>query len=369
MTRQCTWMAVLMAVAVFGLRVPAAEAAEPVPVIHCTDLYHPPQDPDDHFDLATMYALHARRQVDLKAIILDLGHRQSRQPGSIPVRQMNRITGQNIPWAVGLSRNLARPDDKVLEDEPQSQAGVELILSVLRQSPRPVSIVSLGACRDVAAAFNREPDLLRRKLDKLMIFIGDADETQLNYWEYNVDLDRNAFVRIMTSSLPVYWVPCFDGGLFKNNGRASYWVAKHSDLLGQCRPELLHYFTYALEQKDPATVDPLTFINKDPANAEKERLLQGSRNLWCAAVFVHLAGHQIVRDADRWAAVPIGAATNAQPVFAFREVEVAVNDDATISYGPDKQRNKILRFQVLDRQNYAPAMTAITAELLAGIGR
>lgn len=46
-----------------------------------------------------------------------------------------------------------------------------------------------------------------------------------------------------------------------------------------------------------------------------------------------------------------------------------VNDDATIGCEPDKQRNKILRFQVLDRQNFAAAMTAITAELLAGIGR
>jgi hypothetical protein len=46
-----------------------------------------------------------------------------------------------------------------------------------------------------------------------------------------------------------------------------------------------------------------------------------------------------------------------------------VNDDATIRHGPDQQRNRILRFQVLDRKNYAAAMTAITAELLAGISR
>ena len=28
-----------------------------VPVIYCTDLFHPHDDPDDHFDLATLFAL------------------------------------------------------------------------------------------------------------------------------------------------------------------------------------------------------------------------------------------------------------------------------------------------------------------------
>ena len=103
----------------------AATGAERIPVIHCTDLYHPHVDPDDHFDLATMYAL---PQVDLKAVILDHGATQEKRPGSIPVSQMNKITGRDVPCAVGLSRNLARPDDKVLGDEPAHQIGVELIL-------------------------------------------------------------------------------------------------------------------------------------------------------------------------------------------------------------------------------------------------
>jgi len=133
---------------------PAAVAAERVPVIHCTDLYHPHDDPDDHFDLATMFAID---EVDLKAVIVDHGAKQDKRPGRIPVSQLNKITGRDVPCAAGLARNLARADDKVTEDKPEYQEGVELSLRVLKESPQPVSIVTLGACRDVAAAFNRDP--------------------------------------------------------------------------------------------------------------------------------------------------------------------------------------------------------------------
>jgi hypothetical protein len=56
-----------------------------VPIIHCTDLFHPPDDPDDHVDLAVLFAL---SELDILAIILDLGHLQEAKPGDVPVRQM-----------------------------------------------------------------------------------------------------------------------------------------------------------------------------------------------------------------------------------------------------------------------------------------
>jgi hypothetical protein len=341
-----------------------AAAADRVPVIHCTDLYHPHEDPDDHFDLATMYAI---ADVDLKAVILDKGTRQEKHPGSIPVSQMNWITGRDVPYAVGLARNLARPDDKVLDDQPEYQRGVELILKVLRESPRPVSIVALGACRDVAAAFNREPELLRSKLGKLMIFIGEADEKKQDYREYNVDLDRNAYICILRSGLPVYWVPCMDGGLFKNNGHASFWDAKHADLLSTCAPEVVQFFVYALEKKKPAAADPLAFLSAPVNDAERNRLFAGRRNLWCTAVFTYLAGKEIVRDGDKWVAAPAGTIKDAKPVFGFSEVEVDISADAATSCKHTETSRKVMRFDVLDKQHYAAAMTAVTAELLANL--
>jgi hypothetical protein len=52
-----------------------------VPVIYSTDLFHPPDDPDDHVDLATLFAL---PELDVRAIILDLGRIRPANPGGVP---------------------------------------------------------------------------------------------------------------------------------------------------------------------------------------------------------------------------------------------------------------------------------------------
>ena len=70
------------------------QAGEPVPVVYCTDLYHPHIDADDHIDLATVFAL---PELDLKAILLDDGGLQEKRPGRVPVEQMLRLTGRRHP--------------------------------------------------------------------------------------------------------------------------------------------------------------------------------------------------------------------------------------------------------------------------------
>ena len=92
---------IIGAVLGWGLSVgAAAEATRSVPVIYCTDLFHPHDDPDDHFDLATLYAM---PELDIKGIVLDQGQKQLERPGRIPVSQMNRITGRNVPAVIGLA--------------------------------------------------------------------------------------------------------------------------------------------------------------------------------------------------------------------------------------------------------------------------
>ena len=126
------------------------------PVIHSSDLFHPHGDPDDHFDFATIHAL---PEIDLKAIILDNpGGRQFDRPGGVPAAQMNMITGRLIPKAVGLGVGLKSPTDDGLDQPSTSQSGVYLILNVLRQSDKPVTITIVGSARDLAAAYNREPE-------------------------------------------------------------------------------------------------------------------------------------------------------------------------------------------------------------------
>ena len=142
----------------------AADAEPPpsrVPVIYSTDLLHPHDDPDDHYDLATLFAL---PEFDVRGIVLDLGERQQQRMGRPPVEQILHLVGRRVPYVMGVSRPLTTPDDRAADVPEEFQGGIELILSTLRESNEKVVIFSTGSLRDVAAAYNREPELLRAKV-------------------------------------------------------------------------------------------------------------------------------------------------------------------------------------------------------------
>jgi hypothetical protein len=337
-----------------------------VPLIYCTDLFHPHDDPDDHFDLATVFAI---PEFDIRCVILDQGEKQLKRPGSVPVAQMNHITGRHVPAVFGLGAKLRDPGDTGLNQPAEFQQGVATILSVLRTSTPPVMIITVGSVRDVVAAFNREPALFRAKVGKLMVFIGEASNADFREW--NVQLDPQAYVGLMRSGLPIYWVPCFDGGLWKNNGHASFWQAKHADLLHEAPPQLLQYFIYALEKE---TAEPLGFLSKPVDAVPRQRLMAGTRNLWCTAIFGSLAERDLVRDGGHYISKPrppgqSGDRTLQNDLFKFEEVELRVTDDGVVKYGASPDAHKVMRFTVLDRANYARGMTEATAGLLASLGK
>ena len=65
-----------------------AAAADKIPIIYSTDLFHPHDDPDDHVDLATLFALD---EFEILGIIVEHGAKQATRPGQIPVRQMMQL--------------------------------------------------------------------------------------------------------------------------------------------------------------------------------------------------------------------------------------------------------------------------------------
>ena len=92
-------------------RLAATEDVNPparVPVIYSTDLLHPHDDPDDHYDLATLFSL---PELDVRGIVLDLGERQQQRMGRPPVEQILQIAGRRVPYAVGINRQLNARDD------------------------------------------------------------------------------------------------------------------------------------------------------------------------------------------------------------------------------------------------------------------
>jgi hypothetical protein len=333
---------------------------EKVPVIYCTDLFHPHDDPDDHFDIACLYAI---EEIEIKAIILDQGQKQKKKPGSIPISQLNHITSRDVPYALGLSDRLQTPEDKGLSQAKEYQDGVELILSTLKTSKEAVSIITVGSLRDVAAGYNRSSDLFGTKVNRLFVFIGEASKK--GHIEYNVGLDKNAYIRIMNSGLPVYWIPCFDGGLWQNNGRASYWKASHKDLLGRVSDKVMNYFIYALLRKDEK--NPVQYLDSDINRDDKNEVLSMNRNLWCSAIFAHIAGRRFIRQGKEFISIPMKASYNKgkeiRP-FRFDEVSVFVDEQANVFYEDTKRAGKIRQFHVLTPDIYAEVMTSVTAQLL-----
>jgi hypothetical protein len=313
-----------------------------VPVVYSTDLMHPHVDPDDHFDLACLYAM---PEVDLRAIILDDGGKQAQRPGFKPVWQLNFLTGRHVPSAIGLRDKLKSPQDLALDQPAEHQNGVSLLLQTLRDSREPVAIIFVGSARDTVAAFNREPGLFRAKVRSIHGFIGEASDPK--FIEYNVGLDPQAFVGLIRSGLPFYWLPCFDGGAWQNRGHASYWKIRHRQVLEQA-PELLQrYFLYMLRE---ATNDPVSYLFQPTPDADRQWMMNGERNLWCGALLGLAVGRRVLHEGH--------------DVAGFARVEVSIDDGGVVRDSPAPGARAVHRFEIKDQTNFASAVTAGTARLL-----
>jgi hypothetical protein len=279
------------------------------------------------------------------------------------VSQLNRLTGRSVPAAIGLSDPLSAPGDRGLGQDTRFQEGVGLILDVLRHSPDLVTITVVGSARDVMAAYNREPVLFRRKVGRLMAFLGEASNPE--FQEYNVGLDPQACVGLMRSGLPIDWVPCFDGGLWKNLGHASFWKTGQEALLDRAPAGLLQYFIYALDKE---TSDPLAFLKTPVDPARRARVLAMERNLWGAAIFAAAAGRIAAFDGKGYVLPPAGESPAGRTdLFGFEEVRVSISDAGVVGYGGPLARS-MRRFVVRDPARYGEGLTRVTADLLAGFG-
>jgi len=306
-----------------------AEETKRIPFIYSTDLYHPPQDPDDHYDLAMLSALH---ELELKAVIFDVAT-SSRNPeefGKTALEQMAKITGQSPPpWAIGLRNPLRSPDDQALDQPKEFQGAVELILATLEQSDEPVVMFLVGSCRDFAVALNRNPDLLREKVKAVYVNAGNGPKG--NQTEWNVTLDPNAYVCLMASGLPIFWCPCFmevyrlptPDEVTTGKAFCTYYVVPNqAKMLATTRPMVKNYFAYALSYSQE---EPLGFLDK-----EAQPLPESARNMWCTGPFLHAAGRAIYQTQDgRWIAARPDCVKDhtadgqTVEVFRFEPVKVA----------------------------------------------
>lgn len=351
--------------------IPRGMAGE-VPILYSTDLFYPHEDPDDYFDLATLFGL---EEFDLRGVVLDGGQRQQQAPGKIPLEQMFRLTGRSAPYAIGLAQPLASAGEKAEQQPAEFQKGVQLILDVLRQSPKKVTLVTTGSVRDVAAAFNRDPQLLRDKLERFYAAISDAGVA--TEYEYNVQLDPQSYVRILQSGLPIYWCPCFEGGLWKRGAHATFWQFTQRDVLETAPPRLQNWFIYALTK--PKDADPIAYLSAPQQAESRAAVWAMRRNMWSTAALLHAAGRQIYQRADG-TFVPLSPQEAARQGIADRKVQafrfdpvavdVASNQNGKISLKVDLASSKptMQVFRITDPR-YEQIMTDCLKHLFSTLGK
>jgi len=321
----------------FTLSAPEAvgnAATATVPIIYSTDLYHPHDDPDDHFDLATLFAI---REFDIRAIVIDCGDRGKDRPGVPTLEQMFKLTGRRVPYAVGLRTNLSSLNDDASSQPADSQKAIDLILGALRESEKPVTIFATGSLRDVAAAYNRAPDLFKQKVARLYVNAGNSGGKEI---EWNVSLDVNAYRRIMECTLPVYWVPCFGP-----EPRQSFWVFRQSFVLDKVKPALQQFFVYALEKTPVASGDPLAALSTPVTDQAKVQWWPQERNMWCTAAFLDAAGRK-------------------GKTYDFAPASFTIEADGKTSL-VDSGPVSVPTIHILDPKGYATEMTTALQELLS----
>jgi len=290
-----------LALASVFLLTPLSAKAAKTPVIDVTDLYHPCQDIGDNFDLVTAYAL---PEIDLRAVILDCtdewrsGSRLD--PGFIPVTQLNYLFNRNVPCATIPWQRMKTLDDTMLDAPAFQQAGIELILRVLRESKEPVHVLSFGSARAIAVAFNRDPALCREKIKLIYLSAGNSNYDQ--DFEHNVKLDRLAIVRLLRSDLPIAVYPCGADNAdsigygvklapFSYCPNNSYWKMPNSDFINQMDPRLCRYLVYAFQRESRA--DFLRAMDE-----KKTGDFKGVHYVWETGVWIQVSGRRLVQHAD-----------------------------------------------------------------------
>jgi len=338
------------------------ETSAKVAMLHATDLFRPYNDPDDHWDLACLYALALRGDIDLKGILIDYPPKDG-DPDVMAVAQMNFITGLAAPVIVGSPPPLKTHSDS--EPPARQSDSAWMVLDALRQSTRPVVINITGCCRDIAAAAKAAPRLFAEKCAAIYLNAGagSSDKKLASKLEYNVSLDPPAYASIFDLPCPVYWMPCFEQmqspWVVREFG--TYYRFRQDEILGRLSDKMQNYFAYALGKVNKANwLQYLTGRKDDRLLAE----FGGNyRNMWCTGGFLHAAGKTVSRSGD---IVPLEKA-GASSVFTFDPIKVRCSDNGVTEWAMDDKSKDRYIFHVRDVENYESAMTASMKSLLMGL--
>lgn len=333
-----------------------------VPVIHSTDLYHTHGDPDDHWDLASIFSLAFSEEIDLKGILIDFPPKHRLGDHDVMgVAQLNYISGLAVPTLIGTPHTMTHRNDIQTRITKFEHQGVRWVIETLKNATAPIVINIVGAATDIAIAAKREPNLFNEKCRSIYLNAGSAYNGRDNKLEFNVRLNPSAFAAIFDVNCPVYWLPCWNETEIHEVGEyGSYYRFIQEDILPDLPKRLQNYFLFMLGQKKSHKW--LTYLNEDVEIAQLDSFNKMNRNMWCTAGFLDAAGKKVTANGE---IVPLQSTKKS--VFSFIPVEIECKDDGITHWNLNNPSKNRFIFHVEDLENYQIAMSIALKNLLLGL--
>jgi len=328
------------------------EKTENLQVLYETDLFHPHGDPDDHFDLATVYLLAKQGYFDLLEIMLDYPppHR-SGDPGIIPVAQMNRLCGLGVPTCIGSSVLLKKRNDTLPELDHCDCQSVDTMISTLRKAKGNVAIVCVGSSSDIVLAANREPELFREKCAGVWLNAGSGTE-EPDKQEYNTRLNPQAYAGMFDLPCPLYWFPCWHYIEKRQSSEwgSFYWLPHEKAFRGISDP-LRMYFEYMF--KKSGEMKYLRFLEGRPDEAFWSEINTQNRGMWSTASLFLMAQLTVTKQGE---IVPLVEIEKKDELFRMEPITAQCGDDGRVQWQLTDQSTNRFLFHVLDAAIYPDAM-------------
>jgi hypothetical protein len=328
--------------------------------IHQTDIFHPHGDPDDHWDLATVYALAAHHSLKLEGIMIDYPpeHRAG-DPAVLAVAQMSYLTGiTGVPFTIGSRQPMRNRRDTQQDIDNRNTAAARWLCHTLEKSQQQIIINIVGSCTDVAIAGNLRPDLFKSKCKAIYLNAGAAYPDESGELEYNVKLNPYAYAAIFNLPCPIYWCPCWHQvGVEKVGENGTWYSFVQSDVLKELSEPMENFFLYMLKRSsDNRYIRNLS----EPVDIEaKEKFGVQTRSMWSTAGILHAAGMNV----DVQKGLQSESAVT-DPIFNFVPVTVSCRDSGqTIWKTTDRESNRYI-FHLCHPELYSMSMMSTLRTLL-----
>lgn len=336
-------------------------------VIITTDLYHEHGDPNDHFNLAAMYALDKLGLINLVGIMCDDDKAKAGpdgdkylhfgDPSVQSVAQLNYITGRFVPVGVGSRKPIKNKDD-LIKATKTNIASVNLLLSALENTKTKVDVHICGSSRDVVIAAAKCPELFHEKCGGIFINAGNYGSN--DPIEYNVTLDPFSFSEIFKIPCDIYWGPCFEKLTeypYNLSERGTYYEIEQEELLPLLSDNMKKYFKFMFDY----VMDTgwLSYLRKVFTKTELEdwaKENKGKRQMWSTPGFLKSANLSANVKGDFISPID----TNA--IFDYLPINITVSHEGEISWKNTTTSN-IYMFKNKGANLYAKSMTEVIKRL------